>query len=111
MMKSNDFTTSTWDVSGEGLRGLAEREAHSGEAHARTIAQSTAAALFDKYMRGQREHGGDLRRKAGMLAHVEDENRDQTVYVHTLREQLAELRTQAAALLAGLDKVLGAPEQ
>lgn len=84
--------------------------AFDARSHAQLIARTAAEAIHDKYIRGQQEHGGNLPEKAGMLAHAEAEARDLIVYQHVLRDQLTELRAQAVALLAGIDKVLGAAQ-
>lgn len=108
---TTDWTTAEPSAPSD-FAGLAERGRKTpGELHAETIAAATSDAIYAKYMRGQREHGGDLRRKAGMLAHVEDETRDQVVYLYTLREQMTDIRDRALALLTAIEKILGAPEQ
>jgi hypothetical protein len=70
-----------------------------------------AEAIQSKYLRGQQEHGGRIWEKAGMLGHVEAEARDSMVYLHVLREQLADVRTAAMGLVDALDAILGEPEE
>jgi len=45
-----------------------------------------------KYMAGQKEHGGQLRYKRGMLSHCEEETWDLCAYLPTLRAQLEDVR-------------------
>ncbi len=58
--------------------------------HMRAIGESMVKKLDAKYRKGQKEHGGNIWEKAGMLANAEDEVTDLAVYVHTLRGQLEE---------------------
>lgn len=58
--------------------------------HLRIIEASFIRRLDAKYRKGQKEHGGNIWEKAGMLANAEDECTDFVVYIHTLREQLEE---------------------
>lgn len=46
-----------------------------------------------KYLAGQKEHGGRLWEKRGMLAHCEEEVWDLAAYLPTLRAQLEEVAT------------------
>lgn len=88
--------------------------AHFGDAelnHARDVANRAAVAIEAKYLRGQREHGGNIRVKGGMLGHAEDESRDLVVYLDVLREQLSNVRDQARKLVAAMDQILGTPEE
>ncbi len=80
-------------------------------AHAARVSTDIAEAIHAKYLRGQREHGGRITEKAGMLAHVEAEARDSMVYLHVLREQLADIRTASVALTDMIDAILGEPEE
>lgn len=57
--------------------------------HAIAVAQEAAALILHKYKRGQREHGGELWRKKGLLNMAIDEAVDQVIYLLTLRDQLA----------------------
>jgi hypothetical protein len=43
--------------------------------------------LAEKYEAGQREHGGNIWEKPGMLEHAIEEAIDMVVYLYTLREQ------------------------
>lgn len=65
--------------------------ASSVEPHAdhmnRILAQFNAD-LRAKYTAGQREHGGKLWEKPGMLDHAIEEAIDLVVYLYTLREQV-----------------------
>ena len=58
------------------------------EAHLQRILTDTDAALTAKYRAGQKEHGGQLWKKSGMMARLLEEHLDALVYAHTLREQL-----------------------
>ena len=62
----------------------------------RVIGQHDALTVA-KFCNGQREHGGDLHRKPGMLAHALDEAADLPVYLWTLREQLVGIASDAEA--------------
>lgn len=57
--------------------------------HAVRIIQRLSRLTAEKYAAGQREHGGDLWKKGGLLRELEHEVVDQGVYALTLREQLA----------------------
>lgn len=56
--------------------------------HLAAILADQAQAIRAKYERGQAEHGGQMWRKAGMLAQAEAEQYDLAVYLATLRGQL-----------------------
>ena len=58
--------------------------------HLKIIEATFMRRLDAKYRKGQKEHGGNIWEKAGMLANAEDECTDFVVYIHTLREQLEE---------------------
>ena len=60
-------------------------EAH--EAHLRRILSQFNADARSKYENGQREHGGNLWEKPGLLENAIEEAIDQVVYLYTLREQ------------------------
>lgn len=47
-----------------------------------------AFATDKKYRKGQKEHGGKLWEKPGMLRNIEFENTDQSTYAFALRKQL-----------------------
>lgn len=89
---------------------FSRNEHMAGAEHAAQVATRAANAIEDKYLKGQREHGGNIRVKAGMLGHAEDESRDLVVYLDVLREQLTAVRNQALALAASVDKIIGVPE-
>lgn len=59
------------------------------ESHATDLAQEAATLIRAKYEAGQREHGGELWRKTGIIDMAIDEAVDQIVYLLTLRDQLA----------------------
>lgn len=57
--------------------------------HARDVANEARNLILDKYLKGQREHGGELWRKRGIIDMAIEEAVDQIVYLLTLRDQLA----------------------
>ena len=59
------------------------------EAHLSRILTHLTADLRTKYEQGQREHGGNLWLKPGMLDQAIAEVLDLAVYLYTLKEQLA----------------------
>jgi hypothetical protein len=84
--------------------------------HLTRILNYLSSAITDKYHRGQQEHGGQLWRKAGMLAHAEAEMLDLCVYIPTLRDQLTEVQTmlQHGAMEEARDalaRILGPAEE
>lgn len=94
---------------------LFRRISSSPSAHARALARRASAHLRERYAAGQREHGGWLWAKAGVLAHATDEAIDLVVYLATLRAQLAAIadalrRGEVEEALAALEAVLGPPE-
>lgn len=68
--------------------------------HAQSVANEARALIIDKYARGQREHGGELWRKQGIIDMAIEEAVDQVIYLLTLRDQLAE----AGVRLGGLSE-------
>ena len=56
--------------------------------HANCIAKDAAKRILIKYRVGQREHGGQLWTKPGLLDMAIDEAIDQVVYLLTLKQQL-----------------------
>lgn len=58
--------------------------------HAFALADRAHEMILAKYERGQREHGGRLWRKAGIIDMAIEEAVDQVIYLLTLRDQLAE---------------------
>lgn len=61
------------------------------EAHLRRVKRNVAARIDRKYRAGQREHGGELWKKAGLVEEALDEAVDLCVYLETLREQIENL--------------------
>ena len=59
------------------------------EAHVKRILDQFGRDLHAKYEAGQKEHGGNLWEKPGMLAHAIAEAIDLVVYLYTLQEQEA----------------------
>jgi hypothetical protein len=57
------------------------------EAHLTRILTSFNAAARVKYAKGQREHGGNLWEKGGLLDMALEEAIDQVIYLWTLKEQ------------------------
>ena len=70
------------------------------EAHFAHLSREFAQEAGAKYERGQREHGGQLWRKRGMLTCAIEEAHDQVVYLQTLRGQI-ENEAGRLALLGG----------
>lgn len=58
------------------------------EAHLTRILSQLTRDLRSKYENGQREHGGNLWLKSGMLDNAIAEVLDLAVYLYTLKEQL-----------------------
>lgn len=56
-------------------------------AHLQRILTSFQADATAKYVNGQREHGGNLWEKPGMLEAAIQEAIDQVIYLYTLKEQ------------------------
>ena len=96
--------TSTWQPQ------PASVQSDEARAHAARVSTDVAEAIHAKYTAGQREHGGKIWQKAGMLGHLTNELHDGEVYAHVLRDQLTDIRTAAMALVDALDSVLGEPE-
>lgn len=57
------------------------------ESHLIAVQTFTRTMIDRKYRAGQRQHGGDLWLKPGMLAHAFDEVVDQVTYLQACREQ------------------------
>ncbi len=106
-MTLKGYTATTYGV----LDAPVASASFDGVTHAGEVADRAERRIHTKYLRGQREHGGCLPMKAGMLAHAEDEATDLVIYHDVLRAQLQKIRTEAAALLASLDHVLGDPQE
>jgi hypothetical protein len=64
------------------------------QAHLDRVTHWQRDLLWLKYVRGQRQHGGRLWEKPGMLANAIDESTDLIVYLLTMREQLGHLADQ-----------------
>jgi len=60
--------------------------------HLSDICVNIQKRISDKYRNGQKEHGGDLWEKSGMMDNALDEVADLVTYLHTLRSQLEEVR-------------------
>ena len=60
------------------------------EAHLQRILTRFNADARGKYEHGQREHGGNLWQKPGMLDSAIEEAIDLVVYLYTLKEQCEE---------------------
>ena len=58
------------------------------EAHLSSIQESFLEKVQAKYLAGQKQHGGNLYEKSGLLDAAIDEAIDQVVYLLTLKEQL-----------------------
>lgn len=56
--------------------------------HANQLAKDAAKRILIKYRAGQKEHGGQLWTKAGLLDMAIEEAIDQVVYLLTLKQQL-----------------------
>jgi hypothetical protein len=59
--------------------------------HLDTLCAQIVSGVSEKYEAGQREHGGDLWKKRGMLRAAIDEANDLQVYLRTLLQQLDRL--------------------
>jgi hypothetical protein len=60
------------------------------EAHLAEIKLKFCEELDVKYRAGQKEHGGEMWMKDGMLTHAIEEAIDLVVYLYTLRAQCEE---------------------
>lgn len=60
------------------------------QAHLDRITRRFNADLAAKYEKGQKEHGGNLWQKGGMIDHAIEEAIDLVVYLYTLKEQMDE---------------------
>lgn len=56
--------------------------------HANQVAKEAAKRILTKYALGQKEHGGQLWTKPGIIDMAIDEAIDQVIYLLTLKEQL-----------------------
>lgn len=55
-------------------------------------------AAFDKYNKGQAEHGGKLWQKKGLIDMAIDEAIDQVVYLFTLKKQIEDAGIELGTL-------------
>lgn len=62
--------------------------------HADKLGNEVRQRLIAKYLKGQKEHGGELWRKRGIIDMAIEEAIDQAVYLLTLKEQLNELERE-----------------
>jgi len=60
------------------------------EQHAEILGNEAKRAIIVKYLAGQKEHGGQLWRKKGLIDMAIEEAIDQVVYLLTLKQQLEE---------------------
>lgn len=60
------------------------------EGHAHFVAAQFEEAMLKKYEAGQKEHGGNLWNKTGLIDMAIDEAIDQVVYLITLKQQIEE---------------------
>lgn len=63
------------------------------KAHLQRVLKQFNAGARAKYENGQREHGGNLWQKPGMLEQAIDEAIDLVIYLLTLREQCSGARS------------------
>jgi hypothetical protein len=56
--------------------------------HLKRLVRETSQRMIGKYVKGQKEHGGDLWKKKGIIDMAIEEAIDQVVYLLTLKEQL-----------------------
>jgi hypothetical protein len=75
------------------------------QAHVQGIVRRFNEAVTEKYDKGQREHGGDLWRKPGMLAAAKDEAIDLWIYLDTLEQQIAERAPGLTPWLTGVEQL------
>lgn len=62
---------------------------HENAAHRDRIIARFSREFAAKYDKGQKEHGGNMWEKPGMLAHAIEEMLDLAAYLYTLDEQIA----------------------
>jgi len=56
--------------------------------HSKEIAKDAARRIIMKYRAGQKEHGGELWTKPGIIDMAIEEAIDQVIYLLTLKQQL-----------------------
>lgn len=66
-------------------------------AHIEGIVERVSADLRTKYAAGQKEHGGNLWEKPGMIDYAIEEVLDLAVYLYTLRDDLRRLSNYVPA--------------
>ena len=87
------------------------------ESHLQVVLSENTKRITRKYRAGQKEHGGRLWEKGGMLGHVEAEVTDLNVYLPTLRAQLMAVLnilddgTNPTEGRHRLARILGEPEE
>jgi len=69
-------------------------------AHCEQVLAEIGQELRLKYANGQSEHGGQLWRKTGLLAHAIEEAHDLEVYLVTLRQQIPDVARRIANRLS-----------
>ena len=57
------------------------------ELHLADLLDTVMVDLASKYLNGQKEHGGHLHRKPGLLQHAKEEALDQIAYLYSLEQQ------------------------
>lgn len=62
------------------------------EDHLRDIKYNLLNDIDAKYRHGQREHGGDVWKKQGMIDNAIEEVLDLAVYLYTLRDQISKVK-------------------
>ena len=68
------------------------------ESHLALILEQSAQAICKKYRAGQKEHGGDLFHKKGIIDMAIEEAVDQVIYLLTLKRQIEESGVQLGTL-------------
>jgi hypothetical protein len=75
------------------------------QAHLDRMIERFTSALTTKYAAGQREHGGNVWLKRGMLREAKAEVLDLWVYLDTLEQQIEERSAPLACFLTGYEAV------
>jgi hypothetical protein len=73
------------------------------QAHLDRMIDGFTTALANKYAAGQREHGGNVWMKRGMLREAKAEVMDLWVYLDTLEQQIEERDRMLADFLTGYE--------
>ncbi len=71
------------------------------ESHIATIIMQFAREATGGYLGGQREHGGQLWLKTGMLAQAKKEANDQISYLYTAEQQIPREAVRLATITGG----------